>query len=65
MIEPPETESKENIDNYVSIIKEILDEARNDPEKLNKAPYTTPVRRLDEVTASRSPVVSYRQETEG
>lgn len=65
MIEPPETESKENIDNYVSIIKEILDEARNDPEKLKKAPYTTPVRRLDEVTASRSPVVSYRQEIEG
>jgi glycine dehydrogenase subunit 2 len=65
MIEPPETESKENIDNYISIIKKILDEARNDPEKLKKAPYTTPVRRLDEVTASRSPVVSYRQETEG
>ncbi|MEA2067363.1 MAG: aminomethyl-transferring glycine dehydrogenase subunit GcvPB [Thermotogota bacterium] len=65
MIEPSETESKENIDNYISIIKEILVEARNDPEKLKKAPYTTPVRRLDEVTASRSPVVSYRQETEG
>ncbi|TYB95646.1 MAG: glycine dehydrogenase subunit 2 [Kosmotoga sp.] len=65
MIEPPETESKENIDNYIDIINKILDEAKNDPEKLKKAPYTTPVRRLDEVTASRSPVVSYRQDIEG
>ncbi len=65
MIEPPETESKENIDNYIETIEKILSEAQENPDKLRKAPYTTPVRRLDEVTASRSPVVSYRQETEG
>ncbi|MFO7881361.1 MAG: aminomethyl-transferring glycine dehydrogenase subunit GcvPB [Kosmotogaceae bacterium] len=65
MIEPPETESKENIDNYIEIIKKILNEATQNPDKSKHAPYTTPVRRLDEVTASRSPVVSYRQDTKG
>jgi glycine dehydrogenase subunit 2 len=57
MIEPTETETKETLDRFAAVVREILDEARQDPEKLRNAPYTTPVRRLDEGLAAKRPVV--------
>jgi glycine dehydrogenase subunit 2 len=53
MIEPTETESKQTLDAFAAAMKAIAQEAREDPEMLNKAPYTTPLRRCDEVKAAR------------
>jgi glycine dehydrogenase subunit 2 len=57
LIEPTETETKETLDRFVEIIAAVLDEAREDPEIARGAPYSTPVRRLDEAGAARKPVV--------
>ncbi|MCA1657239.1 MAG: aminomethyl-transferring glycine dehydrogenase subunit GcvPB, partial [Actinobacteria bacterium] len=57
MVEPTETETRESLDLLAEAFDEILAEAERDPEILLQAPYTTPVRRLDEAAASRRPVV--------
>ena len=57
MIEPTETETKESLDSFAEAIESILGEAEEDPGILANAPYTTPVRRLDEVGATRNPVL--------
>jgi glycine dehydrogenase subunit 2 len=57
MIEPTETETMESLDGFAEAIEAILTEAEDDPEIAKQAPYTTPVRRLDEVKATRRPVV--------
>jgi glycine dehydrogenase subunit 2 len=53
LIEPAETESKQTIDSFVEAMRQITKEAQENPEKLKLAPYTLPVRRLDEVKAAR------------
>ncbi len=53
LIEPTETESKEELDRFVSAMEEVAVEARRDPQMLKGAPYTLPVRRLDDVRAAR------------
>ena len=53
LIEPTETESREELDNFVEAMTKILEEAREDPELLHEAPHTQSVRRLDEVRAAR------------
>jgi glycine dehydrogenase subunit 2 len=57
MFEPTETETREGLDALAEAIEEILAEAERDPGIARKAPFTTPVRRLDEAAASRRPVV--------
>jgi glycine dehydrogenase subunit 2 len=57
LIEPTETETKETLDAFAATVAEILREAGEDPEIARNAPYTTPVRRLDEAGAARRPVV--------
>ncbi len=57
LIEPTETETKETLDHFAEIVAGILREAREDPEVARGAPYTTPVRRLDEAGAARRPVL--------
>jgi glycine dehydrogenase subunit 2 len=57
MIEPTETETKETLDSFAEVVEQILAEAEEDPEVARGAPYSTPVRRLDEVRATRQPVV--------
>jgi glycine dehydrogenase subunit 2 len=57
MFEPTETETRESLDELAEAIDSILAEAEEDPAILTEAPFTTPVRRLDEATASRKPVV--------
>lgn len=53
LIEPTETESKEELDGFVAAMREIALEARANPELVKSAPHTTPVRRLDDVRAAR------------
>ncbi len=53
LIEPTETESKQTLDAFAAAMKEILDEARTQPELVKQAPHTMPVRRLDDVRAAR------------
>jgi glycine dehydrogenase subunit 2 len=57
MFEPTETETRESLDALAEAIDSILGEAEEDPETVREAPYTTPVRRLDEAAASRKPVI--------
>jgi len=57
LIEPTETETRQTLDDFAQAVAEILREAREDPELARNAPYTTPVRRLDEATAAKHPVL--------
>ena len=55
LIEPTETESKQTLDAFVAAMREILAEARSDPELVRSAPHTLPLKRLDDVKAAREP----------
>jgi len=57
MVEPTETETRETLDAFAEALDHILAEAEENPEILRDAPYSTPVRRLDEVAANRKPVI--------
>ena len=61
LIEPTETESKETLDNFVAAMTTIVTEARNG-KSFKDAPYTMPVRRLDDVKAARQLDLAYRPE---
>jgi glycine dehydrogenase subunit 2 len=60
LIEPTETESKETLDNFVTVMSKIRDEAKTNPEMVKGAPHTMPVRRLDDVKAARDLNVVYK-----
>jgi glycine dehydrogenase subunit 2 len=62
MIEPTESESKEELDLFVDAMKSIAEEAEREPETILNAPHTTRVSRLDEVTAARRPVLRWKPE---
>jgi glycine dehydrogenase subunit 2 len=55
MIEPTETECKDDIDQFIATLRTIVQEAVEQPELLRQAPQRTKVRRLDEVQAARCP----------
>jgi glycine dehydrogenase subunit 2 len=58
MVEPTETETRETLDAFAEAIAQILREAvEQGPEIAQNAPYTTPVRRLDEVAAAKRPII--------
>ncbi len=58
MVEPTETESKENLDRFIEAMRAIAQEAEENPQRLKEAPSRCKVRRLDEVTAARKPCLS-------
>ena len=58
MIEPTETETKETLDQFVSIMRSIALE--DDPETVRSAPHHASVRRVDEVYAAKEAILSYR-----
>lgn len=62
MVEPTETESKENLDELIRAFREIYETAKTTPEVIQSAPHTTVVKRLDEVGAARNPKLRYRFE---
>jgi glycine dehydrogenase subunit 2 len=59
MIEPTEVESKETLDQFIEIFRQIAAEAKTNPSIVKTAPHHTPVGRLDEVTAARVPILHY------
>ncbi len=61
MIEPTETESKETLDSFVAVMKEIAREAREEPHLLHEAPHDTPNTRVDEARAARRPELRWRR----
>jgi glycine dehydrogenase subunit 2 len=57
LIEPTETETRETLDAFAAALADILREAADDPTVAQNAPYSTPVRRLDEAGAAKRPVL--------
>ncbi|MYL33500.1 aminomethyl-transferring glycine dehydrogenase subunit GcvPB [Pontibacillus yanchengensis] len=62
MVEPTETEAKETLDEFISVMKQISKEVEEKPEVVQEAPHTTIVSRLDETTAARKPVLRYTRD---
>ncbi|RTZ59350.1 MAG: aminomethyl-transferring glycine dehydrogenase subunit GcvPB, partial [Gammaproteobacteria bacterium] len=62
LIEPTETESLEELDGFVNAMREILEEARTDPDRVHGAPWTQPVKRLDDVRAAKELDVVWKPE---
>lgn len=60
MIEPTESESLESLDHYISCMRQIAKEAISDAELLHNAPVRAYVRRLDEVSVARNPILTHR-----
>jgi glycine dehydrogenase subunit 2 len=58
MIEPTETECKEDIDRFIDAMQQIAREAAENPQLLHDAPHNSKVRRLDEVSAARKPCLT-------
>ena len=63
LIEPTETEAKDDMDGFVAAMQQILSEAVNNPEQVKAAPFTTPVKRLDDVKAARELNLAWRPES--
>jgi len=60
MIEPTESESREECDLFIDAMRSIANEAATTPELVKTAPHTTRVRRLDEVGAARKPILRWK-----
>jgi len=60
MIEPTETESKEELDKFIDVMRKIHRECYEDPEIVKSAPHNTEIKRLDTVKATKEPVLSYK-----
>jgi glycine dehydrogenase subunit 2 len=60
MIEPTETETRETLDAFVSVMHQIAEESRTDPEIVKTAPHTTVIGRLDQALAARKPNLRWR-----
>ena len=60
MAEPTETENKETLDAAADIFIKVFAEGRENPELLHTAPHNAPIRRPDEVTAARKPILRYQ-----
>ncbi|MFQ6042877.1 MAG: aminomethyl-transferring glycine dehydrogenase subunit GcvPB [Candidatus Poribacteria bacterium] len=65
MIEPTETESKETLDGFVEKMIEIAQASESNPDAVKESPKSTPVGRLDEVTAARKPNLKYNGRQRG
>jgi len=61
MIEPTESESREDLDAFITAMKAIAREAENDPELIKTAPHSTRISRLDETSAARRPVLRWKR----
>ena len=62
MIEPTETESKQEIDEFIDAMKAIAKECEENPELVKKAPHSTRISRVDEAAAARKPVLRWKPE---
>lgn len=60
MIEPTETESKETLDEFIEVMHKVAREAAETPDIVKNSPLTTLVRKLDETTAAKNPILNYK-----
>ncbi len=60
MIEPTETESLETLDEFIDVMHKVAKEALETPDEVKNAPLTTIVRKLDETTAAKNPILNYK-----
>ena len=60
MIEPTESESREELDLFIAAMRAIAQEVEETPELVKNAPHSTRVSRLDEVTAARKPILRWK-----
>jgi glycine dehydrogenase subunit 2 len=60
MIEPTESESREECDLFIDAMRSIAEEAATNPDLVKSAPHTTRVGRLDEVGAARKPILRWK-----
>ncbi|MDE5996945.1 MAG: aminomethyl-transferring glycine dehydrogenase subunit GcvPB, partial [Muribaculaceae bacterium] len=60
MIEPTETESLETLDEFINVMHKVAKEARETPNEVKNAPLTTIVRKLDETSAAKNPILNYK-----
>ena len=65
MIEPTESESREELDLFVDAMRQIAREAEENPQVILDAPHSTRVSRLDETTAARKPVLRWKRQGTG
>jgi glycine dehydrogenase subunit 2 len=65
MIEPTETESKQELDLFADAMISIAEEAEKDPDVVRSAPHSTRTGRVDEVTAARKPIVRWTRREAG
>jgi len=63
MIEPTESESKQECDLFIDAMRSIAEEAAENPELVKTAPHSTRIGRLDEVSAARKPVLRWKAKT--
>ncbi|MDE7375646.1 MAG: aminomethyl-transferring glycine dehydrogenase subunit GcvPB [Muribaculaceae bacterium] len=61
MIEPTETETKETLDRFIEVMRQIAVEAKENPELVNSAPHNTPIAHPDDTEAALHPVVTYKE----
>lgn len=59
MIEPTESESKDTIDSFISVMRQIAQEAKDEPQTVKSAPHNTPIGRVDDVLAAKEPKLTY------
>jgi glycine dehydrogenase subunit 2 len=62
MIEPPESEGKEVLDNFIEVMIKISQEAKDNPDLLKSAPHNTPISQTDDVMAVKRPILTYDDE---
>ena len=61
MIEPTETESKDELDLFIDAMISIANEVKETPQLVHDAPHSTRTSRVDEVTAARKPIVRWKK----
>jgi glycine dehydrogenase subunit 2 len=61
MIEPTENESRDTIDGFIEVMRQIASEAASDPDLVKSAPHNTPIGRVDDVLAAKNPVLTWKK----
>ncbi len=62
MIEPPESEGKETLDNFIEVMIKVSQEAKEKPELLKSAPHATPISQTDDALAIKLAILTYDDE---
>lgn len=62
MIEPTENESKESLDEFIAVMRQIAREAKETPDVVKGAPRQAPISRVDDVLAARRPILTFDQQ---